>query len=316
MASSALSTSSSYVKGRPSSSWPAMWRNSSVPGATPPPSMVVGRAIAPRSASAAAARAAAALLERVRELAPVRRQRDRADRIAFHRPAQELLADGRQEGVGEHGVDHAAAALQLRAPAGDELHDRIVVAQLDALAQPHPLDDAIELEPGDVAEHLVTEREVWDGDQAAQERRREGLEQRSPQRLGDGVGLGHELRVPAQAEDELAADVGGEQDERVLEVDEPALAVLHPALVEDLEEDLVDVRVGLLDLVEQHHAVGAPPHRLGEHAALAVADVAGGGTLERRDGVRLLELAHVDGDEVLLAAVQCLGQREGEQNLI
>jgi hypothetical protein len=40
-----------------------------------------------------------------------------------------------------------------------------------------------------------------------------------------------------------------------------ALAVLHPALVEDLEEDLVHVGVGLLDLVEQHHAVGrgAPP---------------------------------------------------------
>ena len=70
------------------------------------------------------------------------------------------------------------------------------------------------------------------------------------------------------------------------------------------------VGVGLLDLVEQHDAVGAAPHRLGQHAALAVADVAGRRALERRDGVRLLELAHVDGDEVLLAAVERLGERE------
>ena len=91
---------------------------------------------------------------------------------------------------------------------------------------------------------------------------------------------------------------------------QPAFAVLHPALVEHLEEDLVHVGVRLLDLVEQHHAVGPAPHRLGQHAALAVADVAGRRALERRDGVRLLELAHVDGDDVLLAAVERLGQRQ------
>ncbi len=53
-----------------------------------------------------------------------------------------------------------------------------------------------------------------------------------------------------------------------------AFAVLHPALVEHLEEDLVHVGVRLLDFVEQHDAVGPPAHRLGQHAALAVADVA------------------------------------------
>jgi hypothetical protein len=69
-------------------------------------------------------------------------------------------------------------------------------------------------------------------------------------------------------------------------------------------------RVGLLDLVEQHHAVGLAAHGLGQHAALAVADVAGGRALQRGDGVRLLVLAHVDGDDVLLAAVERLGQRQ------
>ena len=69
------------------------------------------------------------------------------------------------------------------------------------------------------------------------------------------------------------------------------VAVLHHALVEHLEEDLVHVGVGLLDLVEQHDAVGPPAHRLGQAPALAVADIAGRRALQGRDGVRLLELA-------------------------
>jgi hypothetical protein len=90
----------------------------------------------------------------------------------------------------------------------------------------------------------------------------------------------------------------------------PPLAVLHDALVEHLEEQLQHVGVRLLDLVEQHHRVRAPAHGLGQHAALAVAHVARRRSLERGDGVRLLELAHVDRDDVLLAAEQQVAQRE------
>jgi hypothetical protein len=41
----------------------------------------------------------------------------------------------------------------------------------------------------------------------------------------------------------------------VAEVDRPPAAVGEAALVEDLQQELVHVAVGLLDLVEQHHAV-------------------------------------------------------------
>ena len=58
-------------------------------------------------------------------------------------------------------------------------------------------------------------------------------------------------------DDEVGADVRREQDDRVLEVDAAPLAVLHPSLVEHLEEQLVHIGVRLLDLVEQHHAVRA-----------------------------------------------------------
>jgi hypothetical protein len=87
-------------------------------------------------------------------------------------------------------------------------------------------------------------------------------------------------------------------------------AVFHEALVEHLEEHLVHVRVRLFHLVEQHHRIRLAAHRLGQHAAFAVADVARRRALQRRHRVRFLVLAHVDGDEVLLAAVQRFGQRQ------
>ena len=126
--------------------------------------------------------------------------------------------------------------------------------------------------------------------------------------LTDAFGVGLEVGILAQVHDQVAAGVGRQDDDRVLEIDEPAFAVFHPALVEDLEKNLVHVGMRLFDFVEQDHAVGPPPHGFGEHAAFAVADVAGRRTLERGDGVRLLELAHVDRDQAAFVAEERLGQ--------
>ena len=172
------------------------------------------------------------------------------------------------------------------------------------------LPDAAELQPHDLAHHLVGQRVVRDRHQPPEQRRREHLQQRRTQGLGDGLRLGHQVRVAAQTHDQVAADVAGQQDDGVAEVDVAPFPILHPALVEDLEEEFVHVRVRLLDLVQQHHAVRPPPHRLGQHTAFAIPDITRGRALERGDGVRLLELAHVDGDDVLLAAVERLGQRQ------
>jgi hypothetical protein len=79
------------------------------------------------------------------------------------------------------------------------------------------------------------------------------------------------------------ADVRGHDDDRVLEIDRAALAVGEAAVVEDLQERVEDVDVRLLDLVEEDDAIGLAPHRLGELAALVVADVAGRRADEPRD---------------------------------
>ena len=93
------------------------------------------------------------------------------------------------------------------------------------------------------------------------------------------------------------------------------MAVGEPAVVEDLQQQVEDVGMGLLDLVEQQHRVGAAPHGLGEVAAFLVAHVAGRRPDEPGHRVPLLELAHVHADHGLLVVEQELGQRPAELGL-
>ena len=48
----------------------------------------------------------------------------------------------------------------------------------------------------------------------------------------------------------IGTNVRGQNDQGVFEIDGPAGAVLHDALVEDLKKNLMHVRVRFLDLVE------------------------------------------------------------------
>jgi hypothetical protein len=82
-----------------------------------------------------------------------------------------------------------------------------------------------------------------------------------------------EAKLPRRNE-VLAANVRGHYDDRVLEVDGPALGVREAPVVEDLQERVEDVRVGLLDLVEEDDRVRSTAHLLSELSRLIVADVA------------------------------------------
>ena len=86
-------------------------------------------------------------------------------------------------------------------------------------------------------------------------------------------------------------------------------------VLEDLEEDVEDLRMGLLDLVEEDDAVVLAADGLGQLAALVEADVAGRGADQARHVVALHELAHVDLDERVLAAEHELGEGLGELRL-
>ena len=111
-------------------------------------------------------------------------------------------------------------------------------------------------------------RRQLDVDDPAEVRRLQGAE---PDDVVDAV---DELR-PEEVLG-IAGQVRGHDEHDVGEVDRAALAVGEPAVVEHLQQEVEHLGVGLLDLVEQHHGVGAAPDRLGELATLVVAHVAGG----------------------------------------
>ena len=92
------------------------------------------------------------------------------------------------------------------------------------------------------------------------------------------------------------------------EVNCAALRVGQTAVLEDLQQDVEDVRVSLLDLVEQQHRVRLAAHCLCELSTLVVTDVAGRRTDEPRDSVLLHVLRHVDADHRVVVAEQELGK--------
>lgn len=81
------------------------------------------------------------------------------------------------------------------------------------------------------------------------------------------------------------------------EIDHAAVAVGEAAVVKDLQKDVEHIRVRLLHLVKEHHAVGLVAHLLGELSALLVAHVARRAAYEAADAVLLHVFAHVDADQ-------------------
>src|SRR6185312_13011062 len=76
-----------------------------------------------------------------------------------------------------------------------------------------------------------------------------------------------------EAFDMLRADIGGHDDDGVLEVHRAALRVREAAVVKDLEQYVEDFRMRLFDLVEKYHGVRAMTHEFGESSAFVIAYV-------------------------------------------
>ena len=98
------------------------------------------------------------------------------------------------------------------------------------------------------------------------------------------------------SEDPGTSDVARHDEDGVAEVHRAPAAIRQPPVIEDLEEDIEDFRVRLLDLVEQHHGVGTPPHGLGELSAFLVSDIPGRRADETCHRVPFHVLGHVDPD--------------------
>ena len=62
----------------------------------------------------------------------------------------------------------------------------------------------------------------------------------------------------------LRTNVRRHDHKRVLEVDGASFGIGQATIFQELKEQVEDIRVGLLDLIEQHHGVGPTTHGFGE----------------------------------------------------
>ena len=129
-------------------------------------------------------------------------------------------------------------------------------------------------------------------------------------------GLGGELRAVAETHrlrrQLPAAGVRRHDQDDVPEVRLAAVVVGQGGVVHDLEQDVVDVRVGLLDFVQQQDRVRRAANRVGQQAALVEADVARRRADQPRHGVLLHVLAHVEAGK---RDAEHLGELAGEFRL-
>ena len=110
----------------------------------------------------------------------------------------------------------------------------------------------------------------------------------------------------------MGAQVGSHDDDSILEVYYPALAIGEPAIIQNLQEHVEHIPMCLLNLIQQDDAVRTAAHRLGQLAALIVAHIARRRTNQPCHRVLLHVLAHVDADHAALIIkerfCQCLCQ--------
>lgn len=111
------------------------------------------------------------------------------------------------------------------------------------------------------------------------------------------------------------SDIRGHDEDCVAEIDRASRSVGQAPLVEELQQRVEDLRVRLLDLVEQHDGVGLAAYRFGELPALAVADISGGRSDQPGDVVFLGVFRHVDADQPAVFVEEPFRDLLGQQGL-
>src|SRR6266852_2422993 len=94
----------------------------------------------------------------------------------------------------------------------------------------------------------------------------------------------------------------------IFEINGAALPVCQTTVIEQLQEDVEDLRRGFFNLVEEDDTVGTAPHYLGKLTSLFVANVARRRTDQSRDTVLLHVFGHVNAYDGPLVVEQELCQ--------
>ena len=110
----------------------------------------------------------------------------------------------------------------------------------------------------------------------------------------------------------LRAQVGGQNDDGILEVYRSALRIRDPAVIQNLQQDVEHIGMCLFHLIKQNNRIRLSADSLGQLTALLVTDIAGCRADQTRNAVLLHVLGHIDPDHILLIVKQgsckCLGK--------
>src|SRR4051794_6870507 len=218
----------------------------------------------------------------------------------------DLALDGPAQRPGTQHRVEAAVRQQLLGSRGD-LQRHVLVRQLGLHTGGHKVDDLDDLVLGQLVEH----DDVVD---TVEELRPEVLLELFVDLVLHPLVVARSVVPDLETESDGLRDVprpevGREDQDRVLEVYDPALTIGEPAVLQHLQKRVEHVGVGLLDLVEENHRERLAPNLLGQLATLVVTDVTRRGTDEPGNGESGVELTHVDLDERVVLTEQELRQR-------
>ena len=104
-------------------------------------------------------------------------------------------------------------------------------------------------------------------------------------------------------------------DDGVLKINLVTCTICQYTIIKDLKHKVLNIRVSLLNLIEEDHGVGASFHFHRQLATLVVSDISGGSTDQSRDGVLLHEFTHIHTDHGILCAKELLGEHLREIRL-
>ena len=117
------------------------------------------------------------------------------------------------------------------------------------------------------------------------------------------------LRIlPDHALDDGRTNVGGHHDDCVFKVHGATLSIGQTPIVQHLQQDVENIRMGFFNFVEQQHAIGFATYGFSQITAFVVAHISRRCTNQTANRMLLHELAHVDANHVVFAVKQKASQ--------
>ncbi len=112
-----------------------------------------------------------------------------------------------------------------------------------------------------------------------------------------------------------AADVGGHDNDRVLEINRSPRSIGEPAVLENLQQDVEDIRVRLLYFIEEHYPIGTAANGFSKLTAFFITHITRRCADEPGDGEPLHVFRHIDPHYRLFIIEEELRQGAGEFGL-